>query len=110
MIKKSVNTNIQIVDMTCFEKTLPKQIPKKLHKKKTWHNYPLLPENRVITYNDLSPKQRKLLIKKIGKNAAKRYRSKKLVSTLLTKKKYKAVKHLQKTLTNHCTINMYQYF
>ena len=66
------------------------EIPEKLHKKTAFHNYPLLPETRVITYKDLSPKQRKLLIQKIGKNAAKRYQSKKLISSLLTKRKYKA--------------------
>ena len=66
------------------------EIPEKLHKKTAFHNYPLLPETRVITYKDLSPKQRKLLIQKIGKNTAKRYQSRKLISSLLIKRKYKA--------------------
>ena len=66
------------------------KIPRKLHKKVAFHNYPPLPETRIITYDDLSSKQKKLLIKKLGKNAAKRYTSKKLISSLWTKKKYKA--------------------
>ena len=37
----------------------------------------------------LSPKAKKLLIEKVGKAAAKNYKSKKLISTLQNKKKYK---------------------
>ena len=48
-----------------------------------------MPENKVICYKDLSPTQKKLLVRKLGKQAALRYRSKKLVSTLEDKKKYK---------------------
>ena len=50
----------------------------------------MLPEKKIITYNDLSPTSKKLLIKKIGSTAAKRYRSVKLVSSFLKKKNYKA--------------------
>ena len=50
----------------------------------------MLPERKIITYNDLSPTSKKLLIKKIGSTAAKRYRSVKLVSSFLKKKNYKA--------------------
>ena len=66
------------------------KIPKKLHKKTAFQNFPPLPESKVITFKDLSPKQKKLLIKKIGKKQAKNYKSKKLISSLLTKKGYKA--------------------
>ena len=37
----------------------------------------------------LSPKARKLLVKKVGETAAKNYRSKKLISSLQNKRKYK---------------------
>ena len=37
----------------------------------------------------LSPKAKKLLIEKVGKTAAKNYKSKKLISTLQNKRKYK---------------------
>ena len=62
---------------------------KHLHKKKSFNCYPPLAETKVISYKMLSPKARKLLIKKVGKTAAKNYKSKKLISTLKNKKKYK---------------------
>lgn len=62
---------------------------KHLHKKRSFYCYPPLPETKVITYKMLSPKARKLLIKKVGKTAAKNYRSKKLISSLQNKRKYK---------------------
>ena len=43
-----------------------------------------LAETKVITYKMLSPKA-----KKVGKTAAKNYMSKKLISTLQNKRKYK---------------------
>ena len=64
-------------------------IPKNLHKKSSFNAFPPMPENKVICYKDLSPTQKKLLVRKLGKKAALRYRSKKLVSTLEDKKKYK---------------------
>ena len=65
-------------------------IPKKLHKRSDFDAFPPLAHNKVITYHDLSPTQKKLLAKKLGsKKAAFKYRSKKLVSTLEPKKKYK---------------------
>ena len=62
---------------------------KKLHDKRAFNCYPPLPETKVITYKMLSPKAKKLLIDKIGKTAAKNFKSKKLISTLQNKKKYK---------------------
>ena len=62
---------------------------KHLHKKTSFNCYPPLPETKVIIYKMLSPKARKLLIKKVGKTAAKNYRSKKLISTLQNKRRYK---------------------
>ena len=62
---------------------------KNLHKKTSFNCYPPLPETKVITYKMLSPKARKLLIKKVGKTAAKNYRSKKQISTLQNKRRYK---------------------
>lgn len=50
----------------------------------------MLPERKIITYNDLSPTAKKLLIKKLGSTTAKRYKSVKLVSSFLKKKHYKA--------------------
>lgn len=64
-------------------------IKKGLHRKRAFHCYPPLPETKVITYKMLSPKAKKLLIDKVGKTAAKNYKSKKLISTLQNKKKYK---------------------
>lgn len=62
---------------------------KKLHDKRAFNCYPPLPETKVITYRMLSPEAKKLLIDKIGKKAAKNFKSKKLVSTLQNKRKYK---------------------
>ena len=62
---------------------------KELHDKKAFNCYPPLPETKVIDYKMLSPKAKKLLIDKIGKTAAKNYKSKKLISTLQNKRKYK---------------------
>ena len=62
---------------------------KELHDKRAFNCYPPLPETKVITYKMLSPKAKKLLIDKIGKTAAKNYKSKKLISTLQNKRKYK---------------------
>ena len=64
-------------------------IKKGLHRKRAFHCYPPLPETKVITYKMLSPKAKKLLIDKVGKTAAKNYKSKKLISTLQNKRKYK---------------------
>ena len=62
---------------------------KRLHRKRAFNCYPPLPETKVITYKMLSPKAKKLLIDKVGKTAAKNYKSKKLISTLQNKRKYK---------------------
>ena len=62
---------------------------KRLHRKRAFNCYPPLPETKVITYKMLSPKAKKLLIDKVGKSAAKNYKSKKLISTLENKRKYK---------------------
>ena len=62
---------------------------KRLHTKRASNCYPPLPETKVITYKILSPKAKKLLIEKVGKTAAKNYKSKKLISTLQNKRKYK---------------------
>ena len=62
---------------------------KRLHRKRAFNCYPPLPETEVITYKMLSPKAKKLLIDKVGKTAAKNYKSKKLISTLQNKRKYK---------------------
>ena len=62
-------------------------IPKKYHSKVSHHNLPLLPETRTIRYKDLSPTSQRLLVSKLGKNAAKNYKSVKLVSSFLPKKK-----------------------
>ena len=48
-----------------------------------------LAETKMITYKMLSPKAKKLLIEKVSKTAAKNYMSKKLISTLQNKRKYK---------------------
>ena len=58
-------------------------------KKRAFNCYPPLPETKVITYKMLSPKAKKLLIEKVGKTAAKNFKSKKLISTLQNKRKYK---------------------
>ena len=62
---------------------------KRLHRKRAFNCYPPLPETKVITYKMLSPKAKKLLIEKVGKTAAKNYKSKKLISTLQNKRRYK---------------------
>ena len=62
---------------------------KSLHRKRAFHCYPPLPETKIITYKMLSPIAKKLLIAKIGKAAAKNYKSKKLISTLQNKRRYK---------------------
>ncbi len=62
---------------------------KRLHRKRAFYCYPPLPETKVITYKMLSPMAKKLLIDKIGKTAAKNYKSKKLISTLQNKRRYK---------------------
>ena len=66
-------------------------IKKRLHRKRSFNCYPPLPETKVITYKMLSPKAKKLLIEKVGKTAAKNYKSKKLISTLQNKKSIKSI-------------------
>ena len=65
--------------------------PKEMHKNPAMDMYPPLPHSKVIRYKDLSKTQKKLLIQKIGLKAAKKYKSKKLVASLLTKRKYKVI-------------------
>ena len=65
------------------------EVPRKLHRKVGFNLYPALPERRVVTFRNLSPTSKKLLIKKLGKSAALRYKSVKLMSTLFKKKRYK---------------------
>lgn len=78
---------------------------KKLRKKRAFNLYPPLPETKVIDFKMLSPKAKKLLIKKVGKTAAKNYKSKKLISTLEDKKKYKIhYLNLQQALKFGCKL------
>ena len=65
------------------------EVPRKLHRKVGFNLYPALPERRVVTFRNLSPTSKKLLIKKLGKSTALRYESVKLMSTLFKKKRYK---------------------
>ena len=60
-----------------------------MHQSPGMDMYPPLPHTKVIRYKDLSKTQKNLLIQKIGLKAAKKYKSKKLVATLSTKRKYK---------------------
>ena len=60
---------------------------RKLHTKISHHNYPLLPNQELVKFSDLSPAAKKLLIKKVGLKAAKRYKSRKLISSFRNKKK-----------------------
>ena len=58
-----------------------------LHTKLSHHHYPLLPERTLVTWKDLSPAAKKLLVAKVGLKAAKRYKSYKLISSFRNKKK-----------------------
>ena len=58
---------------------------KDLHTKLSHHNYPLLPNQELVKFSDLSPAAKKLLIKKVGLKAAKRYKSHKLISSFRNK-------------------------
>lgn len=78
---------------------------KELHDKRAFNCYPPLPETKVITYKMLSPKAKKLLIDKLGRTAAKNYKSKKLISTLQNKRKYKVhYLNLQQALKFGCKL------
>ena len=89
--------------LLCYEELIA--VPKHLHKKRSFHCYPPLPETKVITYEMLSPKAKKLLTKKVGKTAAKNYRSKKLISSLENKRRYKMhYLNLQQALNFGCKL------
>ena len=80
-------------------------IPEHLHKKNSFNSYPPLPETKVITYAMLSPKAKKLLKKKVGKTAARTYQSKKLISSLDNKRRYKIhYLNLQQALNFGCKL------
>ena len=64
--------------------------PTELHSQRSHFYFPCCPETKVMKYDDLSKTSKELLIQKRGsKTEAKKYKSVKLVSSFLPKKKYK---------------------
>lgn len=50
--------------------------------------FPLCPEKTLVTWKNLSPAARKLLVQKIGLSRALKYKSFKLISSFKTKRNY----------------------
>ena len=81
--------NLTPEDPTGFWLEVTVEIPRKLHSSVAFNTFPPLPETKVLKYSDLSPTAKKLLKRKLGKSAARRYKSTKLISNLGLKRRYK---------------------